>query len=230
MLCEDANLNLVDYAEGSLDTELLGDLQSHLETCATCQADYAAIHEWQSMAQNWHDEIPKGWQIPKIESQRPDVWEGLRQWFPTFASATALVLVTVMYFNQPLPNGILPGTSSASIETLPQLPQAQQAAVVDSVLESSREQRKEELNALLQYLTAEMNRRSIETEESLRFLVSSQIQGQKELDGLYHQIESLLTDPTKTQTPTNADSGQAAVAAPAGIDTPLELQRSGVMQ
>ena len=97
----------------------------------------------------------------------------------------------------------------ASFETLPELPQAQKAAVVDSVLESSREQRQEEMNALLKHLTAEMNRRSIETGESMRFLISSQIQGQQEMDELYQRLEALLAEGERqpaTEATTNNDN------------------------
>ena len=172
MLCEHANLILIDYAEGTLDEPTRSQVAEHLEGCPVCQADFAAIHEWRTMAANWHDEVPPPYQPPALDRHGPDFWEGLRQWFPTFASAAALVLVTVMWVQQPGSNGQLPSNGMASFETLPELPQAQKAAVVDSVLESSREQRQEEMNALLKHLTAEMNRRSIETEESMRFLIS----------------------------------------------------------
>ena len=209
MLCEHANLILIDYAEGTLDDPTRVQVEQHLESCATCQADFSAIHEWRTMAANWHDEVPPAFQPPVIEGQGIDFWDGLRQWFPTFASAAALVLVTVMWVQQPAPNGQLPSNGTASYETLPELPQAQKAAVVDSVLESSREQRQEELNALLEYLTAEMNRRSIETEESMRFIISSQIQGQQELDELYQRLEALLAEsesPAQGQADTNDDT------------------------
>ena len=102
-----------------------------------------------------------------------------------------------MYVQPPASNTgtALPSNSSSGADyaNLPELPQATQAAF-DTALENNREQRKQELQSLLEILTAEMNRRSIETEESLRFLVSSQVEGQRELDLLYKQLEQLLTE------------------------------------
>ncbi len=163
------------------------------------------------MANNWHDEIPPAWEIPKLD--RPSYLEqfadSFRQWFPTFASATALVLVTVMYTQggATTEGGFVASQPVASYENLPALPQATQAAF-DNALETNREQRKQELQSLLGILTAEMNRRSIETEESLRFLVSSQMQGQQELDQLYQQVEALLSEPQSNSQTTEPNIDQ----------------------
>lgn len=219
MLCEEANSQLVDYAEGALSASAHEAVETHLHGCATCQSDYSAITSLQSMAINWHDEQPPAWKIPEIErpaSEWMDEWlDGFRNWFPTFASATALVLVSVMYFDDSGQDSAqLPHNQVATgYEALPELPQAQQAAFVDSVLETSREQRQEEFSALLEYITAEMNRRSIETEESMRFILSSQIEGQKELDQLYQQIERLAQENTTN----NGASTTGASAAPEGL-------------
>ena len=195
---KEAQALLVEYAEGTLPADVRLAVEEHLQNSAELQADYESITSLQSMAINWHDEQPPAWQIPEIDQPNPITeWlDGFRNWFPTFASATALVLVSVMYLDDSAETGQLPQnlTSSGTYESLPQLPQAQQAAFVDSVLETSREQRQEEFSALLEYITAEMNRRSIETEESMRFILSSQIEGQKELDQLYQQIERLAQE------------------------------------
>ena len=195
---EKAQSLLVEYAEGSLPSDLHQAVEEQLQRSEELQAEYEAITNLQSMAINWHEEQPPAWKIPEIEHTNPMTeWlDGFRNWFPTFASATALVLVSVMYFDDSAESGQLPQSQVASgaYESLPELPQAQQAAFVDSVLETSREQRQEEFSALLEYITAEMNRRSIETEESMRFILSSQIEGQKELDQLYQQIERLALE------------------------------------
>ena len=49
MLCEHANLILIDYAEGTLDDPTRAEVEQHLEGCDTCQADFSAIHEWRTM-------------------------------------------------------------------------------------------------------------------------------------------------------------------------------------
>ena len=206
MHCDQANAQLVEYASDELAPSLNLEIEQHVAGCDTCQADLSAITAMQRMANNWHDEAPPAWTPQAIPNQRPglgDLLDNFRLWFPTFASATALVLVAVLFVQQGgVPdNGTLPSNSTASTnyQDLPQLPQgaeATQAALVQSVLKSSEEQRAEELQALLKVLKAEMDKRSIATEESLRYIISHQIQGQKELDELYRQVEELMTEET----------------------------------
>ena len=211
MNSKEAQSLLVEYAEGTLSADDHRAVEEHLQRSEELQAEYEAITSLQSMAINWHDEQPPAWKIPEIEQNNPigDWLDSFRNWFPTFASATALVLVSVMYFDESAETGQLPQNQMASgtYDSLPELPQAQQAAFVDSVLETSREQRQEEFSALLEYITAEMNRRSIETEESMRFILSSQIEGQKELDQLYQQIERLAQEPAAKQGEDAASEG-----------------------
>lgn len=218
MHCEDANHLLVEYAEGTLPHAVHERMEAHITECANCQSDYTAISDLRTMASNWHDEVPPAWAPPGLD--RPNHLEqflqGFRQWFPTFASAAALVLVTVMYVQpQDTSQGTLPAQQLTDYNALPELPQATQAAF-DNALEDNREQRQQELKSLLEILTAEMNRRSIETEESLKFLVSSQIQGQKELDSLYQQVQDLLDEE-------NASASQ-------GGGTPREISHDRIFE
>ncbi len=216
MRCEEVSELLIEYAEGTLPPDVAAQVEAALPGCDQCQEDLAAIMEFRTMASSWHDEVPPAWKIPEVSNQSAgigDFLEGFRQWFPTFASATALVLVAVLYAQTPAQTGQLPSGQMTDYESLPQLPTATQAAF-DSALETNREQRKQELTTLLEMLTAEMNRRSLETEESMRFLISSQIEEQRELDQLYRQVDALLKD------------GQASVDQPA-TETP---QAEGVNQ
>lgn len=203
MLCEQANAQLVEYAAHELSPATNREIAEHVSTCTTCQSDLANITAMQRLAEQWQDEIPPP--LPALfgEPQRPPLhtgrahWlTGFRQWFPTLASASALVLVSVMYFQQPGSNGVLPASPGAvNYEELPPLPQtASQAALVQSVLESSEEQRAKEIQALLKVLKAEMDKRTIQTEESLRYIITHQLQGQQELDELYRQVEQLMAE------------------------------------
>ena len=92
MRCDLANPLLVEYADGELHPEQHADIADHLDSCDTCQADYASITQWQSMAKNWHQEQPPAWQPPKLANDSmTSFFDNFRQWFPTFASAAALV-------------------------------------------------------------------------------------------------------------------------------------------
>ncbi|MEM7099533.1 MAG: hypothetical protein AAF541_14810 [Pseudomonadota bacterium] len=201
MRCEEANALLVEYASDELSPELKLEVEASISGCDKCQADLEAIVSMQRMATTWHEETPPAWSPQPVTSGKPvlgDFLDNFRLWFPTFASATALVLVAVLFVQQGnfSDTGTLPANSTAATDyqNLPQLPQgeAQQAALVQSVLESSEEQRAQEIQALLKVLKAEMDKRSIATEESLRYIISHQIQGQQELDELYRQVEELM--------------------------------------
>jgi putative zinc finger protein len=206
MLCEHANPLLIEYATGELPAEEQQRVAAHLTDCAACQAEYAAVEHWQSMANNWQDEVVPQWHPAPMPKK--DWYENFRVWFPTAASTAALAMATLMYVQLPQTTGALPNpvNTPANYEHLPPLPQATQAAMVERVMEGSREQRAEELQALLKILKAEMDRRSIETEESLRFVITSQLQGQQELDALYKQVEDLMEHPQPANTLTGSSN------------------------
>ena len=195
MLCEHANPQLIEYADRELSSDVLIEVERHLGSCEICQADYAAITQWRTMANNWHDEIVPTWKPLRMPGR--DLFENFRLWFPTAASTAALAMATLLFVQISQTGGVLPTNQQIPVDfqTLPELPQAQQAAMVEKVMEGSREQRQDELQALLKILKAEMDRRSIETEESLRYVISHQLQGQEEMDALYQQVEALMVNP-----------------------------------
>ena len=200
MLCEQAQPLLQEYSRGELAPALRAELSAHLDTCATCQADLAEVHAADALltqwAASWQTQSPRPWTPPAIAPTRGGNYlDGFRLWFPTLASALALAMVTVLFVQQPGERGTLPvAATGAEYAQLPPLPQATKAAMVQSVLEDSRDERGQEIQALLKILKAEMDKRSIETEESLRYIISHQIKGQQELDELYAQVEALMTE------------------------------------
>lgn len=202
MLCEHANPQLTEFAAGELAPSVRQAIESHINDCATCQADYDAISQFSAMATNWHDELVPAWTPPRMASR--DWFENFRLWFPTAASTAALAMATLIFVQMPQTTGSLPvtQTTQTNYDTLPPLPQATQAAMVQSVMDGSREQRQQELQALLKILKAEMDKRSIQTEESLRFVISNQLQGQQELDDLYKQVEVMMLNPDQTSAAT----------------------------
>lgn len=218
MLCEHANPLLIDYAQKSLNDSLSVEVETHLESCADCQSDFEAINMLSTMAENWHDETVPAWQPTPVVSNHN--WlDNFRLWFPTAASTAALAVATMIFVQTPENIGVLPASSQplSSYQELPELPQATQAAMVERVMEGSREQRQEELQVLLQYLKAEMDRRTIETEDSLRFVITNQLQGQQELDELYQQVKELVTTADR-QPAATSDTGSDA--AEQGVHTP----------
>jgi hypothetical protein len=183
--------------ERELDTEIEDLLRDARSRDDLCEEDIDAIRHWQTMANVWHDEVAPSWTPPPVSSTNYN-WD-VRTWFPMLASASALVLVAVMFVQQQMiPPAALPSTSSPGVSdynALPPLPQATQAAIVETVLESSRDERQEELEWLMSLLKAHMDKRALETEDSLRYVIASQVQGQKELEDLYQRVEELMDEP-----------------------------------
>ena len=194
MQCEDIKPLLFEYADDTLSLEQRNLVSAMLETCESCRADYAAILALKSQASVWHDETPGPWQPPQVERQRADWQSGFLQWFPALASTAALAVMLVVHFAPQSDNGVL--STDPLLAEWPADPvstfQAAEPQLVRSVLESSRTQRQAELETLVRALTAEMDKRSLETEESLRYIVAHQVQEQQELDELRAQVQALL--------------------------------------
>ncbi|MDH3644532.1 MAG: zf-HC2 domain-containing protein [Gammaproteobacteria bacterium] len=188
MHCDQAETLMFDYVEDRLSHDMRMRVGDHLEGCASCQGLHNGILDMQAQARVWHDVAPPPWQLPRVHS-RFDL-SGMAQWFPSLASAVALILVITIYFQQPgqAPLGqpaLLPSPTPSPMANTDTQP------VLEHLRASSRDQRQQEMEALVRLLKAEMDRRSLETEESLRYVIAHQIQGQRELDDLSRQVQQI---------------------------------------
>ena len=190
---------LFDYVDDVLDFETRRTVSERLEASAELQADYELILDMRTRAKVWHDVPAPSWNPPRIVSRFRWHWENLnfQQWFPTAASATALLLVVALYFRGPdvvLPPTVMP---TAAVPVTQQFLQPAsyedpaQVAFVQSVLATSRQQRQKELTVMVKILMEEMNKRTRETEESLSYIITHQIQEQQDLDELYEQVQTM---------------------------------------
>jgi hypothetical protein len=182
---------LFDYQDRILSRTSENQLSEHLEHCAECASDLQSLNDLTLQTQVWHDLPAPPWQAPGVQGNFS--WGGLQQWFPSLASALALILVAGLYLQQPRQPAALPaetgrfstppasGTAALPIRT-------NSATDIDALLTSNRLERQQELQALVQLLTAEMDRRNEETEESLRYVIAHQLQGQREIDDLYQYL------------------------------------------
>ncbi len=173
MLCEQSRPLLFDYVDRTLEDSVLAEVSAHLDDCAACHADYQNIRELGAQASTWHDLAPPAWQPPPIQaSPQPGSFiQVLQGWFPTVASTVALTLVISMNL------------------------QGGPAAVPVPVPAESRIERQEELQTLVRLVMSEMDRRSRETEENLRYVITHQIQGQRDIDDLYQQVREISYHP-----------------------------------
>ncbi|MCZ6641451.1 MAG: zf-HC2 domain-containing protein, partial [Gammaproteobacteria bacterium] len=188
MHCEHVQSLLFEYADLQLAQNTREELSEHLDTCPQCSEDYASILEMESRAQVWHDLPAPSWQVPKIASHLN--FSLFTQWFPSLASASALVLVGILYFAEPgaEPRLALPPVSAPPYTQAVNLQDIDQEILMQTVLDSNRAQRRQDLEAIARLLKGEMDRRSLETEESLRYVIAHQIQSQQELDDLYQRV------------------------------------------
>ena len=85
----------------------------------------------------------------------------------------------------------LPPVSARPYTQAVNLQDIDQEILLQSVLDSNRTQRQQDLEALARLLKGEMDRRSLETEESLRYVIAHQIQSQQELDDLYQRVQMI---------------------------------------
>lgn len=199
MQCEDARASLFEYADGSLSAAERERMTAHLEQCPSCAGDFEVITDLARQASVWHDEPVPDWRPPRVAP--PAHLTGFRQWFPSLASALALILVISLYL-QPQPAAVEP-PSAATAGQPAGAPDTGGPGVINASLETAlsrnRLERRQELQALVALLRAEMDQRSEETQESLRYVIAHQLQGQREIDDLYHYIRKVGGDPSADQ-------------------------------
>jgi hypothetical protein len=197
MQCDEARSLLFEYVDDLLSDPVRARTGDHLDGCPGCLADYQSIRDLQLQARVWHDVTPPSWQPPRIA--RPFPLGSINQWFPMLASAAALLIVVIMYFSPPAATSL--GAAQPAISgvtpSLPVpgpragMPVAYSDPTIDALFSTNRSERQQELQALVQLMRAEMDRRNEETEASIRYVISHQIQGQREIDDLYQYIQKI---------------------------------------
>lgn len=210
MNCEKCQDLLFDFHEGKLAPELAISVDEHLKSCNDCSEVLNDIWQMGLVATRWQDQAPgnydrsttgnlhrQGWRFPEV--------------FATAASILAIVLV-LTDASLDTSNGVVLrfGADNYLTEQTFASYQAQQAEkwdeqfdqlsarqvasdqlVLRSVLQASREERREELTTLVSYWTATQAQQVRETEENLRYLLASQAEDEKDIQQLsnaFHQI------------------------------------------
>ncbi len=214
MNCDDARSNLFELVEdtGGLPSAEREALRAHVAGCPSCSADVEAIRTWRQHAQAWQDEPAPRWNRPRIERPARRDWRG---WLPVAASTAALALAVIAVVGpSPATESEPPAPAVATYDpelqrqlveaALAQLRQeldsrreTDRSLVLQAVMEAARDQREEELTALATFLKAEMDRRSLETDESLRYLITDQVRDRRRLEDLFQRVS------TRRDTPEN---------------------------
>ena len=206
MHCEEARSRLFELTEdaGGIPPAERDALLAHVDECPSCTGDLEAIRTWRGHADAWRDEPMPQWHRPRVE--RPG-WRDWRVWFPVAASAAAFALAAVAVV---MPR-VATGPEEAPAPAVARYDPALQGQLVDAAverfreefesrreidrslllqaaMEAARSQREEELTALASFLKAEMDRRSIETDASLRYLITDQARDRRRLEDLFQRV------------------------------------------
>ncbi len=208
MNCEEARSSLFelvgeeDRPERRLAPEERAALLEHVDGCPTCTADVEAIRAWRTRADGWQDVPVPRWRPSVIE--RPP-WRDWRMWFPVAASTAALALAVFAVVGSPGKPGAAPVVAQHDREARQLLvnealerfraefesrQELDRTLLLQAVVEATRTQREQELAALATVLTAEMDRRALAADESLRYLVTDQFHNSRRLDDLVRRVST----------------------------------------
>ncbi|HKI73219.1 MAG TPA: hypothetical protein VJ998_01155 [Pseudomonadales bacterium] len=216
--CSDARLqimDLVDQPTATFDREVLN---GHLEHCEACRTTLAELWELQAMATRWRD-------APVPQWTRRDAFFERRSWLPRLqiASAVASVVVLVLMLSQ-VQVSTKDGLSvsfghgyvgrqelatqlrqlrdqqqanlSASIARLSNTQAANNQLVMNTLLTRSRDERRQDLSNLLTIFQDSQARQSRQTQDSLQYLVASQVQDRRDIKQLDHALRLVATKGT----------------------------------
>jgi hypothetical protein len=214
--CEQAQLHLFEFADGSLASHLRNDIDQHLQTCDSCSEFLQEIWEMELRSSTWTDLNVPGW-------NRRDHFFGSRQSLPWFqlagAVSSVLILILVMFRAEIATNesgfairfgGQGDYVSSQEFDarlrelaiqnqrdmdtSMVKFTNAQIAAnelMFRSILAANRSERREELGTLMSVWDQDRRRLEESTEDSLRFLLRNQMQGRREIGNLTSVINTI---------------------------------------
>ncbi len=210
--CEQCQDLLFDFHEGRLEPENAARVDRHLKTCNECSAFLNDIWQMGLVATRWQDQNPANYDRGRTSDHQQQGWR-----FPEVLATAASILAIVLVLTDAsidTSNGVVLkfGTDDYISEQTFAAYQAEQAdrwderldeltarqvasdqLVLRSVLQASREERKEELTTLVNYWNTTQAQQYRETEENLRFLLASQAEDEKDIQQLsnaFHQISN----------------------------------------
>lgn len=219
MRCEDSQLMLFEFAENQLQETDRRSIEQHLQTCDECAALLQDIWELSLKSANWKDFNP-----PSAGRLRPYFQPVSFPWLQlagAFSSVLILVLVIFRLEVTTTDQGMqisLAGERdlttyyeemdsrfrqfeaknqaylSASFDKLNSQQLASNQLLLSTVLEASRNERQDDIKALMAVWSADQQRQTQLTEDSLRFVLLNQARERRNIGNL-STIVSNLTNP-----------------------------------
>ncbi len=211
--CDECKARLFDVEQ--LPQPEQRQVHAHLAHCDSCREDLAAIWELKRDATGWRAQPVPRWNRRQLFFE-PSPWHFRFQWAASFASVVVLVLVLTEARISTI-DGLTIDFAGVEDRFVSQTEftrqlvslQEQQQATLDTnvrkltnqqittnqlllrtVLDASREERREELGNMLVLWEADQDQRTMSTEESLRYLIASQVQDRREIE----QLSSVILD------------------------------------
>lgn len=217
MNCDQCKPDLFEFVEGTLNASRRREIDDHLQACESCNRALADIWQMQMIASRWHDErVPPHWK-PRSLFFETTPWLPRLQLAASIASIFLLVIVLADvristrdgfevgamrdYIDSTELTGAMSTfrqTQQADVERRLDRFSSQQAAtnqlLLRTILETSREERKDELAAVFALLDEQDDQRSRETRESLRYLIASQVEDKRNIERLDRALTQ-VSDP-----------------------------------
>ena len=213
--CEQCKEQLFDFVDGNLPPLEQQIVDQHLQYCESCNLELGNIWNLQSRVSHWSDERVPRWNKKQFFFE-PSPWPMRMQWVTSFASVFVLILVltearisTVDGLTVDFAGNEARYVSQTELtERITQV-QSQQQAELDTsvqrltgqqittnqlllrtVLDTSRQERREDMGNMLVLWEEAQDQRAMSTEESLRFLIASQVQDRREIQDLNEVLET----------------------------------------
>lgn len=203
--CEQCQQHLFEFHEGALGSALAVQVDQHLKGCDECAALLNDIWQMNLVSTRWQEVEPAPQHTPVSTRQWP-------QTLATAASILALVLViTDTHFVtgddgitlKVGRSGYVSNTDlqdfrrdqdSAFNERFQRLTAQQVASnqlMLRSVLETSREERREDFSSLVTYWNTAQAQQAQQTKEDLQYLILSQAEDEKDIQQLTSAVQQL---------------------------------------
>ena len=217
--CEQSQNLLMEFIDNSLNPLQKQCMDQHLSHCEDCNASMQQLWEMQGIATQWQDESVPRWARRKtfFESYQ---WFPKLQFASTFATMLVLVLVLgnaqlstsdglQIRFGEGNENYLTRSDLEQKISSLQDQLNTQQSAqlqrnvsdlttrqaatnqlLLKTILERSREERREDMDTLVTNLYQSQNQQTENTNESLRTLLVNQLEDRRninQLNKLIHQ-------------------------------------------
>lgn len=218
MNCETCKLHLYDVVDGKLDSAEQIAVNEHLESCEACNETLAELWNLQAMATRWQDRPVPGWNRRGFFFEGSNLgWLPMLQVGSVFASVLVLVMMLTqvqistadgftMRFGEDLALKEDLAREVAELrdeqqllldERVSRLTTQQVASnqlVLNTLLQVSREERREDLSTLVTLWDERQDLQSQRTQAGLRVLLDNQLKDRRNIQQLGQALQLVANE------------------------------------